>query len=1852
MKTNLSNKPVVIQVAALRALVVACLVLGAQCFVRPAFGQTLGNWPFIVSTNAYWNVTDITDPGQPVALGELQAPYSKPFYALNPPCTGENTLWHFGWSDAGNQLSQAFGTTPSGGAYGHGTIFALANLNDQNLTPNQLVVSDGVIYGTTSGSTADGQGTVFKVNIDGSGFKTLHVFRGYDGANPHAGLVVSGGVLYGTTSAGGLLNANNPSDSGVVFSINTDGTGFTNLYTFTGGTDGGDPEAGLVLSGDTLYGTTANGGPNGLNGSGVVFSVKTDGTGFSTIHSFEANGANDGAFPLAGLVMWNGYLYGTTSQRGPNGNGTVFAIDTTHGNAFIPVHAFSYYGDGANPEGGLVVVNGVLYGTTFTGGDNNGDGVVFSINTLDQNQFSVLHYFDETDGQFPEAGLFFSNGVLYGTTAISDSGNGNGEVFSVNADGTGGFTILKDFTDTSDGEGLMAGLVLSGNVLYGTASQGGTASFGTIFSIDTANENTFAVLKNFPPTSVPDISTIHSFSGVGGDGAEPDAQLAISGSTFYGISNVLYGTTSDGGANGYGTIFSINSDGSDYHVLHSFTASDANPETRLLISGSTLYGATKTTVFKINTDGSGYTILSSSLVGASELVLSLSGTTLYGTIAIGGAHGVGMVFSLNTDGSSGVGDLHDFNVSDGENPIGGLDFSVNSFYLDQTVGTLYGTTEGGGANGKGTVFSVNTDGSGFRTLYNFSTAEGYPEPGMIAITLPGGLESVNPVVLYGTTAGDGISDFGTIFSISLDASGNPSPNTVYRFSSSAVSGPNGKLALVDDSSDPVLLGTTSGGGAHGKGTIFTFSDNGFSDIYDFSGSSSDGALPRVGLTMDIGDHSDSVWSLDTTLNLSDPSGIDACIAIDNTAELYVNGTLVKYLFYDSQGIFDTGILLDPYLHAGANDIRVIIGDGGDADNNDYFDMVTTNVSETYIPPAPTGVIAVPGNGQVTLTWDPVNGATGYNVYRSTTGAPGSYTLLGTTPPPPPTTTQTTYTDTTVVNGTTYYYEVTAYDVSVESSPTQAGPVTPDPAPLSAPTGLTATADYGEILLSWYPVSGATSYNIYRSTTSGGAYTLIGNTTGLTYTDVTAVEGTTYYYVVTAVNVDVEGPYSTEVNATEPIAASGMVGFWPFNEGNGTVLHDVVNGDNGTINNGTWDSGISGSDDLDFNGSSTYVAIPSTAGLNFGTSAFSISLWFKGQLDGNPYPAILTDNPGNWESGCFALRYGNGGYQGLSVHWYPTDYIVESGMLNPNIWHHAVLIRNGSTLSLYIDAVLTSTATVDPTQPINLGDGGDMYLGGHAWDGGTSYFLGSLEQLRIYSGVLTQAQITALYQDMPPVPVGYWPFNEGTGTVLHDVANGDNGIINNGTWDSGINGGPDLDFNGSSTYVAVPSTPNLNFGTSAFSICFWFNGELDNNTYPAILTDNPGDWETGCFALRFGNLQYKGLSVHWYPTDYILKSGTLNPGTWHQGVVVRSGESLSLYIDSVLVQTTTVDPTAPINLGDGGYMYLGGHAWDGSTSYFLGSLEQLSIYQVPLTQAQITSMYQAVASGLAPTITSSPQSQTVTDGSEVTLNVTATGAQSYQWQLNGVDIPGATTSTYTIPSVNASDGGDYTVVVSNPGYSVTSATASLAVLVGYWPFNEGTGTVLDDVVNGDNGTINNGTWDSGISGHDLDFNGSSTYVSIPSTANLNFGADAFSISLWFNGQLDGNPYPAILTDNPGNWETGCFALRFGNEGYQGLSVHWYPTDYILESGTLNSGTWHHAVFVRDGTMISLYIDSVLVQTATVSATDAINLGDGGYMYLGGHAWDGGTSYYLGSLEQLRIYAGALTQGEITTLFQNP
>jgi fibronectin type 3 domain-containing protein len=184
---------------------------------------------------------------------------------------------------------------------------------------------------------------------------------------------------------------------------------------------------------------------------------------------------------------------------------------------------------------------------------------------------------------------------------------------------------------------------------------------------------------------------------------------------------------------------------------------------------------------------------------------------------------------------------------------------------------------------------------------------------------------------------------------------------------------------------------------------------------------------------------------------------------------------------------------------------------------------------TSIPGVPAGLTAAAGNAQVSLSWSAATSATGYHVKRATTSG-GPYTQIGAP-------TSTSYSDGSLTNGTTYYYVVTAFDSAGESANSAAASAMPVAPVAAAPSGLAATSGNAQVSLNWSAATGATSYHVKRATNNGGPYTQIGSATSTSYSDASVSNGTTYFYVVSALSSAGESTNSAQVSATPAAPAA-------------------------------------------------------------------------------------------------------------------------------------------------------------------------------------------------------------------------------------------------------------------------------------------------------------------------------------------------------------------------------------------------------------------------------------------------------------------------------------------------------------------------------------------------------------------------------------------------------------------------------------------------------------------------------------------------------------------------------------------
>jgi uncharacterized repeat protein (TIGR03803 family) len=388
-----------------------------------------------------------------------------------------------------------------------------------------------------------------------SKFKTLYAFSGgNDGSQPFSGVTVdAAGNLYGTTYAGGEYG------NGTVFELAPTGTGgWTEsvLYSFTGGADGGNPQPGdgpIFDSAGNLYGAAGSGGNIcEFGGCGVIFELTPTTSGWteSVLHSF--TGGSDGGAPFAGLIFdGSGNLYSTTWNGGSDncgaGCGVVFKLAPAAGGGWTEsvLHSFMDFGpEGSNSDASLVLdPAGNLYGVTWYGG-TQGWGVVFKLapNTDGGWTESVLHQFKgDTDGAHPRGHLVFdSAGNLYGTAA-NEYASGYGVVFELlpNEDGTWRKRNLHQFTGGKDGANPYVGLTIdSAGNLYGVANDGGAYGNGVVFELsqNSAGGWSYYVLHTFND----------HYSG-----AYPRGNLALDGA------GNIYGTTYGDGYSTFGSVFEI-----------------------------------------------------------------------------------------------------------------------------------------------------------------------------------------------------------------------------------------------------------------------------------------------------------------------------------------------------------------------------------------------------------------------------------------------------------------------------------------------------------------------------------------------------------------------------------------------------------------------------------------------------------------------------------------------------------------------------------------------------------------------------------------------------------------------------------------------------------------------------------------------------------------------------------------------------------------------------------------------------------------------------------------------------------------------------------------------------------------------------------------------------------------------------------------------------------------------------------------------------------------------------------------------------------------------------------------------
>ncbi len=563
------------------------------------------------------------------------------------PATGSNSLGSLIELDG-----KFYGTTSYGGSGLVGVLFEFDPSNDMYTVLHEFqygngsfpyatpIESGGKIYGVTYGGGVSDVGVIYEFDLSNNTYTVLHNFDGVNGSSSSGSLLESGGKFYGMA-----LQFLGP---GVVYEFDPAGSGtYTVLHNFDFDS-GVEPLGNLIESGGKFYGMTVGGG---ANGNGVLFEYDPSGGGTHTVlYSFEFD---SGALPRGSLMESDGKFYGMTSEGGAAEMGVLFEYDTTT-NGYTVLVEFEKDLLGDAFRGRLIESGGKLYGTARNGGTFNA-GLIFEYDPAGDGTYTILHHFDEDNGESPYGGLTESGGKFYGTTR--DGGNDDeGTLFVYDPAGDGTYTVLHHF-DYLNGSSPYCHLIESGGKFYGTARNGGDFEFGVLFEYDPSGGGTYTVLHHFDETN----------------GASLYGSLIEVGGKFY-------GTTIEGGDFGKGVLFEYApSGGGIYTVLHHFDYTNGSePYGTLLASGGKFYGATRFggnndagVLFEYDPSGGGaYTPLHhfDHATGSEPYgsLIEVNGK-FYGTATYGGDYFGGVVFEYDPAGSAYTAIKH-LNNEDGEEP--------------------------------------------------------------------------------------------------------------------------------------------------------------------------------------------------------------------------------------------------------------------------------------------------------------------------------------------------------------------------------------------------------------------------------------------------------------------------------------------------------------------------------------------------------------------------------------------------------------------------------------------------------------------------------------------------------------------------------------------------------------------------------------------------------------------------------------------------------------------------------------------------------------------------------------------------------------------------------------------------------------------------------------------------------------------------------------------------------------------------------------------------------------------------------------------------------------------------------
>lgn len=681
--------------------------------------------------------------------------------------------------------------------------------------------------------------------------------------------------------------------------------------------------------------------------------------------------------------------------------------------------------------------------------------------------------------------------------------------------------------------------------------------------------------------------------------------------------------------------------------------------------------------------------------------------------------------------------------------------------------------------------------------------------------------------------------------------------------------------------------------------------------------------------------------------------------------------------------------------------------------------------------------------------------------------------------------------------------------------------------------------------------------------------------------------------------------------SRPANNLGLVGHWSFDEGRGTQVGDR----SGNKNHGTffdtdteavWVSGKYGTA-VSLDGLNDRIHIPSTAPLKYTGGNMTISVWVKPNINEVTTGDIIS-KPWNG-NGRYNYRLSYQTNQRIQFHLQgATTYSLSSTQTVPRggAYRHIVAtVSENGVMKIYVDGIEDATANhtieswtpspADSNVPLSIGTLYPYVPSG--WAGSNSHaFMGEIDDARIYDRVLSATEVRSLYsqgQARLTIPsstglVGYWTFDEGSGTQAGDASSSRNhGTLAGGvTWTDGIRGKA-LYFDGVNGWINNITQPNIQTGPNVFTITgFMKPGNQDSR----FITPNSNgrdqfiSFDSVNQTIRVSVVESANINGRTRASS----NGSVPLNTWTHFSVSINDKNIKIYINGVL--NSEYDESIDIGNWSGAWRI--GQRGNG-TSWYLGALDDLRVYNRELSPGEVQRIYE---SG---NVTANTSSVTLTKNTSL-----ADGLIGH-WTFDGKDV---TDKVYD----HSGNGND--------GYFVGSATSTAKTI--------------------------------GKLGQALSFNGSSNRVNLGNILNMGESDFSISAWVRSTSTAVGNNNGIIYKRGTAGSPNVGYALRMPNGTFNFHIADGTNFQNVTagSSGAYNNGEWHHVVAVADrGSEMRVYINGLLVNSAV--ETTVGNIDSSIPLAIGSLTTTGSDTFhpFLGDIDDVRIYTRVLSANEVKQLY---